>query len=295
MRFVVVMWACICGGRSASAPTGRPSATCSSRTTAASTGSRGRRCWSTSAARTSSTSTGCAGWRPRSRASPTATAAAPLPGSAGEFEVDRVAAVGRGVAAGRALEAAGCRSRAARRARRAALSAPMSSGCCSRWSPTARSTRARSSPPPSGPARTRTSPAWRRWTRTRPTARWTCWSRPTRRPRCRRRCSSPTADLLNLEVDLLFFDTTSTYFERDEPDPAGEDGAPAFRAYGHSKDHRPDLPQVVIGLAVTREGIPVRVWVWPGNTNDMSVIQRGQGRPQRLAARPGRHRRRPRL
>ena len=82
-----------------------------------------------------------------------------------------------------------------------------------------------------------------------------------------------TADLLNLEVDLLFFDTTSTYFERDEPDGAGEDGAPAFRAYGHSKDHRPDLPQVVIGLAVTREGIPVRVWVWPGNTNDMSVLQ----------------------
>ncbi|HEX3509326.1 MAG TPA: IS1634 family transposase [Candidatus Dormibacteraeota bacterium] len=81
------------------------------------------------------------------------------------------------------------------------------------------------------------------------------------------------ADLLNLEVDLLFFDTTSTYFERDEPDPAGEQGEAPFRAYGHSKDHRPDLPQVVIGLAVTREGIPVRVWVWPGNTNDMSVIQ----------------------
>ncbi len=81
-----------------------------------------------------------------------------------------------------------------------------------------------------------------------------------------------TADLLNLEVDLLFFDTTSTYFERDEPDAEGEDGAPAFRAFGHSKDRRPDLPQVVIGLAVTREGIPVRVWVWSGNTNDMSVI-----------------------
>ncbi len=77
------------------------------------------------------------------------------------------------------------------------------------------------------------------------------------------------SDLLNLEVDLLFFDTTSTYFERDEPD-TGED---AFRVYGHSKDHRPDLPQVVIGMAVTREGIPVRVWVWPGNTNDMSVVQ----------------------
>jgi hypothetical protein len=77
------------------------------------------------------------------------------------------------------------------------------------------------------------------------------------------------SDLLNLEVDLLFFDTTSTYFERDEP----ETGDDAFRVYGHSKDHRPDLPQVVIGLAVTREGIPVRVWVWPGNTNDMSVVQ----------------------
>ncbi len=77
------------------------------------------------------------------------------------------------------------------------------------------------------------------------------------------------ADLLNLEVDLLFFDTTSTYWERDEP----ESGEGAFRVYGHSKDHRPDLPQIVIGLAVTREGIPVRVWCWPGNTNDMSVVK----------------------
>jgi len=80
------------------------------------------------------------------------------------------------------------------------------------------------------------------------------------------------ADLLNLEVDLLFFDTTSTYFETADADPAGEDGAASFRAFGHSKDHRPDLPQVVIGLAVTREGIPVRVWSWPGNSSDMSVI-----------------------
>jgi hypothetical protein len=86
-----------------------------------------------------------------------------------------------------------------------------------------------------------------------------------------------SADLLNLEVDLLFFDTTSTYFERDTPDPAKVDehgeSIPSFRAYGHSKDHRDDLPQIVIGLAVTREGIPVRVWCWPGNTNDMSVVE----------------------
>jgi Transposase DDE domain len=76
------------------------------------------------------------------------------------------------------------------------------------------------------------------------------------------------ADLLCLEVDVLFFDSTSTYWERDSE----EDGEGAFRRYGHSKDHRKDLPQIVIGLAVTREGIPVRVWCWPGNTNDNTVI-----------------------
>jgi hypothetical protein len=76
------------------------------------------------------------------------------------------------------------------------------------------------------------------------------------------------ANLLNLEVDLLFFDTTSTYFETEEADEE-EDG---LRRYGHSKDHRPDLPQVVIGLAVTRDGIPVRCWVLPGNTADASVV-----------------------
>ncbi|ABW10017.1 transposase [Parafrankia sp. EAN1pec] len=84
------------------------------------------------------------------------------------------------------------------------------------------------------------------------------------------------AHLLNLEADLLFFDTTSTYFERDteEDDQAGADGevSPGFRKYGKSKDHRDDLPQVVIGLAVTREGIPVRVWCWPGNTSDQTVL-----------------------
>jgi hypothetical protein len=80
------------------------------------------------------------------------------------------------------------------------------------------------------------------------------------------------ANLLNLEVDLLFFDTTSTYFQRDEEEgPDGEE-AGGFRRYGKSKDHRDDLPQIVIGLAVTREGIPVRVWCWPGNTQDQTVL-----------------------
>jgi hypothetical protein len=76
------------------------------------------------------------------------------------------------------------------------------------------------------------------------------------------------ANLLNLEVDLLFFDTTSTYFERDEE----EDEVGGFRRYGKSKDHRDDLPQIVIGLAVTRGGIPVRVWCWSGNTQDQTVL-----------------------
>ena len=96
------------------------------------------------------------------------------------------------------------------------------------------------------------------------------------------------ADLLNLHVDLLFFDTTSTYFETGEADqPAARDqhgrvrpGAEVsdpvrdsgFRTHGKSKDHRDDLPQVVIGMAVTREGIPVRVWSWPGNYSDTTLI-----------------------
>ena len=70
---------------------------------------------------------------------------------------------------------------------------------------------------------------------------------------------------------MLLFDTTSTYFETN-PDPVAEDGSGGFRRAGHSKDHRPDLPQIVIGLAVTKEGIPVRAWCWPGNTSDVSVL-----------------------
>lgn len=89
------------------------------------------------------------------------------------------------------------------------------------------------------------------------------------------------AHLFNLEVDLLYFDTTSTYFEIEDADEDEDEASPSdngkrsstIRKRGHSKDHRPDLPQVVIGLAVTREGIPIRCWVWPGNSADMSVIK----------------------
>jgi IS4 transposase len=107
-------------------------------------------------------------------------------------------------------------------------------------------------------------------------------------PALEREVYHQVANLLNLEVDLLFFDTTSTYFELDEADEpvardergevlaegAGEAASQAgFRSYGRSKDHRGDLPQVVVGMAVTREGIPVRVWSWPGNTADSALIR----------------------
>ena len=77
------------------------------------------------------------------------------------------------------------------------------------------------------------------------------------------------ADLLSLDVDLLFYDTTSVHFEIDTEDP-GQEG---LRKWGHSKDHRPDAPQVVVGLAVTRDGLPVKSWVFPGNTVDVSTIE----------------------
>lgn len=76
-----------------------------------------------------------------------------------------------------------------------------------------------------------------------------------------------TASLLNLEVDLLFLDTTSAYVEADEEDDDG------LRRFGHSRDHRPDRPQVVVALAVTRAGIPVRCWTLPGNTADAAVVE----------------------
>src|SRR4030043_2289677 len=74
------------------------------------------------------------------------------------------------------------------------------------------------------------------------------------------------ADILSLEVDILFFDTTSTYFETDEETD--------LKKRGYSKDKRKDLPQAVVGLAVTRDGIPVKHWVFPGNTQDMDTIER---------------------
>ncbi len=85
-----------------------------------------------------------------------------------------------------------------------------------------------------------------------------------------------TADLFNADVDLIFWDTTTRYFEVDEEDEAGEDWQgrqiPALRKRGHNKEGRDGNPQVVVGLALTREGLPVRSWVFPGNTADVTTI-----------------------
>jgi len=76
------------------------------------------------------------------------------------------------------------------------------------------------------------------------------------------------AHLFNLECDLLFLDTTTTYFEIE-----GEDPDEGLRKRGYSKDGRSGAAQVVIGWAVTRGGIPVRCWVWPGNRADRSLVE----------------------
>jgi hypothetical protein len=68
------------------------------------------------------------------------------------------------------------------------------------------------------------------------------------------------ADLLQLDVDLIFFDTTSTYFETAFEDGELDGTDQGLRQRGHSKDARPDLPQVVIGMAVTTGGLPVKLW-----------------------------------
>ena len=94
--------------------------------------------------------------------------------------------------------------------------------------------------------------------------------------------STGVADLLNLDVELVFYDTTSLHFEVDEEDDGGERGEVhgsvaagrktyrAPRQRGHAKNGRSDVPQIVIGLAVTRDGFPVRHWVFPGNTVDVT-------------------------
>jgi hypothetical protein len=118
------------------------------------------------------------------------------------------------------------------------------------------------------------------------------------------------ATLLNLDLDIVFVDTTSTYWEVDVADElvdlaetvdtvetVDDDGVTrpterGTRAFGHSKDHRQagnGLPQVVIAMAVTRDGVPVRCWTFPGNAPDTAIIRDHpdrEGRPRGLEPAP---------
>jgi transposase len=72
--------------------------------------------------------------------------------------------------------------------------------------------------------------------------------------------------LFELTYDLLLYDLTSTYFE-------GACSANPMAQRGYSRDSRPDCPQVVIALVVTREGYPVGYEVFDGNTADSTTVQ----------------------
>jgi len=87
------------------------------------------------------------------------------------------------------------------------------------------------------------------------------------------------ADLMNADVDLIFYDTTNIHFEIDEEDESGCKGPDdkvrgPLRKRGKAKNKRYDAPLVTVGLAVTREGLPVRSWVFSGNTTDVTTVER---------------------
>jgi len=81
-----------------------------------------------------------------------------------------------------------------------------------------------------------------------------------------------TANLFNLTVDLIFYDTTTASFSIDQEDSEAEDEKNNLRKFGRAKEGTWG-PQVVVALAVTRDGIPVRCWVFPGNTTDVDTVE----------------------
>jgi len=80
-------------------------------------------------------------------------------------------------------------------------------------------------------------------------------------------------DLFN-DLDIVFFDTTSIYFEGQGGETIGQ--------LGYSKDHRPDLKQMVVGMVLDGNGNPVCSELWPGNTADVKslipIVERLQSR-----------------
>ena len=77
-------------------------------------------------------------------------------------------------------------------------------------------------------------------------------------------------------LDLVFFDTTSLFFTGNGGDTLGQ--------YGKSKDHRSDCKQMVLGMVIDGDGIPVCSEMWPGNTTDVTTLDQVA---QRLQSRFG--------
>lgn len=93
------------------------------------------------------------------------------------------------------------------------------------------------------------------------------------------------ADLFSCDVELIFYDTTTLHCEIDAEDAGGAEDAtlpgsqlaggrryPALRQRGKAKNRRDDVPQLIVGLAMTRDGLPVRSWVFRGDTVDVETV-----------------------
>jgi len=93
------------------------------------------------------------------------------------------------------------------------------------------------------------------------------------------------ADLFACDVELVFYDTTTLHCEIDAEDAGGAADAtlrgsqlagaktyPALRQRGKAKNKRSDVPQVIVALAMTRDGLPVRSWVFRGDTVDVETV-----------------------
>src|SRR5262249_31685122 len=66
------------------------------------------------------------------------------------------------------------------------------------------------------------------------------------------------------DLQLVFFDTTSIYFEGEGGQDIGQ--------HGYSKDHRPDLYQMIVGAVLDGQGRPICCELWPGNTTDVNTL-----------------------
>ncbi len=80
-----------------------------------------------------------------------------------------------------------------------------------------------------------------------------------------------TANLFNRDVVLVYYDTTSVSFYIDNED----EGQEGLRKFGQAKEGY-WAPQVVVALAVTAEGLPVRSWVFPGSTSDVDTVKQAR-------------------